>query len=108
MVLMAGMDLPVTAIREQLASAVNIIVQQTRYPCGSRKVSHITEVVGIESGTIQLQNIFVFRQRGVDQDGRIQGDFEACGFVPSFYEELRRIGVDVDLSIFNPPGEGRQ
>ena len=105
MVLMAGMDLPITAIREQLASAVNIIVQQTRYPCGSRKVSHITEVVGMESGTIQLQNIFLFKQHGVDENGRIRGGFEACGFVPTFYEQLKQIGADVDLSIFRKPGE---
>ena len=104
MVLMSGMDLPVTAIREQIASAVNIIVQQTRYPCGTRKISKITEVVGIESGTIQLQDIFVFKQEGIDQDGKVRGYFEATGFVPSFYEELAAIGMDVDISIFKRRG----
>jgi len=102
MVLMAGMDLPVTAIREQLASAVNIIVQQTRFPCGSRKVTHITEVVGMESGVIQLQDIFLFKQYGIDDNGKVRGRFEPCGFVPTFYENLKKIGVDVDLSIFQP------
>ncbi|MEW8395155.1 MAG: CpaF/VirB11 family protein, partial [Candidatus Thiodiazotropha sp.] len=101
MVLMAGMDLPVTAIREQVASAVNIIVQQTRYACGSRKITKITEVTGIERNTIQLQDIFEFRQRGFDEQGKVWGNFIATGFVPSFYETLNSIGVPVDLGIFD-------
>ena len=105
MVLMAGMDLPVSAIREQIASAVNIIVQQTRFGCGSRKITRITEVTGIESGTIQLQDIFVYNQQGVDVDGKVKGEFQPTGFIPSFYEELRTIGVEVDLSIFRKQQE---
>ncbi|MET0068873.1 MAG: ATPase, T2SS/T4P/T4SS family [Candidatus Thiodiazotropha sp.] len=101
MVLMAGMDLPVTAIREQVASAVNIIVQQTRYACGSRKITKITEVTGIERNTIQLQDIFEFKQRGFDEQGKVWGNFIATGFVPSFYETLNSIGVPVDLGIFD-------
>ena len=101
MVLMAGMDLPVTAIREQVASAVDVIIQQTRFPCGTRKITRITEVVGIESGTVQLQDIFVFRQHGTDKSGKVLGDFEATGFVPAFYEQLATIGVPVDVSIFD-------
>lgn len=101
MVMMAGMELPVSAIREQLASAVDVIVQQNRFPDGSRRVTRITEVVGIESGTIQLQDIFRFTQHGVDAHGRIRGSFVATGFIPSFYEELAAIGVDVDHAIFN-------
>ncbi|WP_316364562.1 ATPase, T2SS/T4P/T4SS family [Candidatus Thiodiazotropha sp. CDECU1] len=100
MVLMAGMDLPVSAIREQVASAVNIIVQQTRYSCGSRKITKITEVTGIEGSTIQLQDIFEYKQRGVDEKGKVVGEFKATGFIPAFYEELKLIGVPVDLSIF--------
>lgn len=101
LVLMAGMDLPVTAIREQVASAVHLIIQQTRYPCGSRKINRITEVVGVESGTIQLQDIFRFEQSGVDRDRRVTGRFVATGAIPAFYESLREIGVEVDLSFFN-------
>jgi pilus assembly protein CpaF len=100
MVLMAGMDLPVSAIREQITSAVNIIVQQTRYACGSRKISKITEVTGIEGKTIQLQDIFEFRQRGFNKKGKVDGEFSATGFVPSFYESLKLIGIPVDLTIF--------
>lgn len=108
MVLMAGMDLPVTAIREQVVSAVDVIVQQSRFPGGSRKISKITEVVGMESEVVQLQDIFAYRQQGVDAEGKVRGDFEATGFVPAFYEELADIGMNVDLSIFGKEGIGRR
>ncbi len=100
MVLMAGMDLPVTAIREQIASAVHIVVQQTRFPCGSRKISKITEVVGMESGVVQLQDIFLYERDGYDENGKVKGDFKAGGYIPTFYEELTGAGVALDLSIF--------
>ncbi|NIP28605.1 MAG: CpaF family protein, partial [candidate division Zixibacteria bacterium] len=98
-------DLPVTAIREQISSAVNLIVQQTRFTCGSRKVTHITEVTGIESGKIQLQDIFRYRQDGVDENGKVRGRFVGCGFVPAFYDELSKIGVNVNLGIFEDPDD---
>lgn len=101
MVLMSGINLPVMAIREQMSSAVDIIVQQTRYSCGARKISRITEVTGVEGDTIQLQDIFVYKKTGVNEDGNIIGSFSATGFIPTFYEELRGMGVGVDLSIFN-------
>ncbi|MFZ6754774.1 ATPase, T2SS/T4P/T4SS family [Undibacterium sp. Dicai25W] len=100
MVLMAGMDLPVTAIREQIASAVQIIVQQTRFACGTRKVTSITEITGMERGVIQMQEIFRFQRMGFFDDGKVRGQFMPCGYVPTFYEELRDQGVDLDLSIF--------
>ena len=100
MVLMAGLDLPVSAIREQIASAIDIVVQQTRFACGTRKVTHITEVTGVESGRIQLQDIFEYHQTGADAAGKTQGYFTGCGFVPEFYESLRRIGVPLDIGIF--------
>ena len=105
LVLMAGMDLPVTAIREQVASAVDMIIQQTRYHCGSRKISKVTEVVGVESGTVQLQDIFVFDQQGVDENHKVRGGFKATGNIPTFYEELRDIGIDVDLDVFRTDSE---
>lgn len=105
MVLMSKMDLPSDAIREQIASAVNVIVQQTRFPCGSRKIVKVSEVVGIEQHTIQLQDIFAFRQTGRDTEGRVQGVYEATGFIPGFYEELAEIGLPVDLSIFRRVGD---
>lgn len=102
MVLMAGMDLPVSAIREQVASAVDLIVQQTRFGDGTRKIIQITEVTGVESGVIQLQDIFTFKQEGFDENGKLVGRFAPTGRVPVFYEELRNRGVEVDMSIFEP------
>jgi pilus assembly protein CpaF len=101
LVLMAGMDLPIGAIREQIASAVDIIVQQTRFACGSRKVTSITEISGIENGKIQLQELFRFEQRGYGANGKVQGGFSGCNAIPSFYDELRERGVDCDLSLFD-------
>lgn len=101
LVLMAGLDLPVAAIREQVASAVHMIVQQTRFPCGSRKITKVTEVVGIESGTVQLQDIFEYKQQGMGPDGKIKGVFRPTGFIPTFYDELRQMGMEVDISVFN-------
>ena len=106
LVLMAGMDLPVGAIREQVASAVDLIIQQSRFPCGRRKITRITEVVGVESGTVQLQDLFRFEQQGVDDELRVRGFFTATGAVPTFYEDLRAIGVNVDLSFFTPQVSG--
>jgi pilus assembly protein CpaF len=101
MVLMAGMDLPVMAIREQIASAIDLIVQQTRFKCGSRKITAITEVTGVESGKIQLQDIFIFERDGYASDGKVKGRYAATGAVPEFLEELRAAGVKTPaLSIF--------
>jgi pilus assembly protein CpaF len=86
MTLMAGMDLPLAAIREQLASAVNLIVQLARFSCGTRRVIAITEVAGTESGRIQLQDLFRFHAHGVDETGAVRGDFRTCGNEPRFLE----------------------
>ena len=100
MTLMAGLDLPLRAIREQIASAVHMIVQQSRFPDGSRKVTHITEVTGMEGEIVQLQDIFLFKQDGYDDQGKIKGQFVATGNIPDFCQELARRGIPVDLSIF--------
>ncbi len=100
MVLMAGMDLPVKAIREQVASAVNIIVQQTRFSDGTRKISYITEVSGMEVDIVTLQDIFYFKQEGFDENNKVRGRFVATGFVPKFYDELQRRGMSVNMNIF--------
>lgn len=106
MVLMAGMDLPMAVVREQIASAVDLIVHQRRFPCGSRKVTHITEITGIESGIIQLQDIFSFNVRSHHgPDGKVVGSFGATGAIPEFMEELADRGVAIDLSIFRKAGE---
>lgn len=100
LVLMSGMDLPVAAIREQIASAVNIIVQQTRFACGSRRITSISEVTGVEAGTVQLAEIFKFQQTGFDEKGKVMGRFTPTGLIPEFYESLISRGIDVDISIF--------
>lgn len=100
MVLMAGMDLPVTAIREQVASAVDLIVQQTRFACGSRKITRITEVTGVETGKIQLQDLFEYVETGFTPEHKTDGFFTGCDAVPEFYDKLRQMGVPVNLDIF--------
>jgi len=100
MTLMSGLDIPILAIREQVCSAVDIIVQETRFSCGSRRVTHITEVVGIEGDVVQMQDIFLFKQAGFGADGRIRGQFVATGHIPDFYQDLMRRGIEVDTSIF--------
>jgi pilus assembly protein CpaF len=100
LVLMAGMDLPVRAIREQIASAVNIIIQQARLADGSRKVTAIAEVTGLDSEVIQLQDIFYFKQDGYTAEGKVRGRHVPTGYIPRFYDELRQRGVPADLTIF--------
>jgi len=102
MVLMSGMELPVRAIREQVASAVNLIVQQQRYADGTRRVSAISEVRGLDGEAIEVQDVFQFRQEGFDAEGRVVGRFLATGLVPAFYEELQERGVAVNMDVFQP------
>jgi pilus assembly protein CpaF len=100
MVMMSGLDLPVQAIREMVASAINIVVQQTRFSDGSRRVINITEITGVESGIVSMQDIFKYQQEGFDDNGRVKGRYLATGVVPHFYEEMRQRGLSVDMSIF--------
>jgi pilus assembly protein CpaF len=100
MTLMAGLDLPVQAIREQICSAVDLIVQQSRFSCGSRRVTHVTEVSGMESGVITLQDVFVFKEEGFGEDGKIQGKFVPTAYIPDFYQELIRRHIPVNTEIF--------
>jgi pilus assembly protein CpaF len=100
MVLMSGMELPVKAIREQIASAVHMIVQQTRFSDGTRKICYVTEVSGMEVDIVTLQDIFYYKQDGFTEDFKIRGRFVASGFVPKFYDELQRKGIPVNMSIF--------
>ncbi|CAB1128100.1 Type II/IV secretion system ATP hydrolase TadA/VirB11/CpaF, TadA subfamily [Candidatus Hydrogenisulfobacillus filiaventi] len=100
MVLMAGAELPLAAIRQQIASAIDLIVQEARLQDGSRKVVQITEVVGMEGGIITTQDLFALEQTGVDSAGHIQGSFRALGLRPVHYERLRRQGIEVPLALF--------
>lgn len=100
MVLMAGMELPVRAIREQIASAIDLIVQQARFRDGSRRITHITEVQGMEGEIITLQDIFVFEQTGIDEQGKILGRLRPTGIRPKFAEQFSRSGIKLPAEMF--------
>lgn len=102
MVLMAGMDLPVRAIREQTASAVDLILQQSRLQDGSRRITHLTEVQGMEGDVITLQDIFIFEQTGRDSGGKITGFFKPTGIRPKFLEKLSANGINLPNETFWP------
>lgn len=103
MVMMAGFELPSRAIREQISTALNLIVQQTRLPDGSRKIVQISEVTGREGDVISLQDIFTFEQTGMDANGKVLGYHTATGNIPYFIDELRKTGrLKLDMSVFVP------
>jgi len=102
MVLMAGMDLPLRAIREQISSAVDLIVHQNRLKDGTRKITHITEVQGMEGDVIVMQDVFVFEQTGV-LEGRIQGRLKPTGIRPHFVERFETAGIHLPFNIFGSP-----
>lgn len=102
MVLMAGMELPVRAIREQIASAIDLIVHQARLKDGSRRITHITEITGMEGDVITMQDIFIFKQQGRDEKGRITGAVVPTGIKPKFAEKLMDAGTTLSPDIFMP------
>ena len=107
MVLMAGLDLPVRAIRDQVASAINIIVHGGRLVDGTRKVTDICEITGMGDDKITMQTIFEFKQAGFDGEGRVVGELRATGAVPKFVHELQERKIPVPLELFKTP-EGPQ
>ena len=104
MVLMAGMELPVKAIREQISSAIDLIVQQSRVRDGSRKITYITEVQHMEGNTIILQDLFRYVQTGFDENGKALGNFQATGLRPTFMEKFQVNGVDLPMGLFDAAG----
>ena len=99
MVLMAGMDLPIRAIREQIASAIDVVVQQERFSDGTRRITAVTEVVGLDlDGRLILEDIFKYQQRGIEEDGTVKGDIVLTGYIPSFVPDLINQGIIVDGS----------
>lgn len=101
MVLMAGVELPLKAIREQISSAINLVVFQSRNKDGSRKITRITEVTGMEGDVITLQDIFIFQEQGVGENGRVLGNFRATGVMPKFLPALEARGIRLPASIFS-------
>lgn len=106
LVLMSGMDLPIRAIREQITSAVDLIVHESRLSDGSRKVVNVTEVVGSEGDRTTMQDIFVFEQTGLGPDGKVMGRIVPTGAIPTFLDDLKARGVMVDLALFDPHRQG--
>lgn len=100
MILMAGYDLPVRAIRHQIASAIHLIVHLSRMPDGSRKVVNIAEISGMEEDVVTLQNIYSYEQKGLDQHGKCVGQFKATGLRPKFWQKLAERGVEFPQEIF--------
>jgi pilus assembly protein CpaF len=101
MVLMAGMDLPERAIREQMSSAINIVIQLSRMSDGTRKVVRLSEISGMEGNIIVMQDIFVYNKKGVAEDGRVIGDFIATGVRPKFADKLMVSGIQLPTDIFD-------
>jgi pilus assembly protein CpaF len=102
--MMSGTAIPLKAIREQIASAVHLIVQQTRLNDGSRKVTYITEVAGIQGDVISLQDIFIYKQEGIDKKRKIMGRFVPTGFIPKFVEDMEAKGLKVSRGLFSGGG----
>lgn len=100
MVLMAGMELPSRAIREQIAAAVDIICHTDRLSDGTRRVTKVSEVTGMEKDVIVMQDMFIFKQTGLDPKGKVLGYFTATGSVPTFIDEVRTRGLQLDRSVF--------
>ena len=107
MISMGGIELPIRALRHQFASAVNLIIQANRLQGGPRKVTHITEVVGMEGDTVIMQDIFLFIKDGIDENGKAFGHFEATGVRPSFMERLEQSGIRLPANLFAARPLGR-
>lgn len=105
MVMMSGMELPSKAIREQIASAVDIIIHESRLSDGSRKVVAITEVTGLEGNQIVMQDIFAFNQTGVGENGKVLGEFKPTGAIPTWLDQLAGRGIKVDTRMFDPAAD---
>ena len=101
MVLMSGMELPSRAIREQIQSAVDIIIHESRMSDGSRKVTAITEVTGMEGNQIVMQDIFAFNQTGIDANGKIVGQMKPTGAIPTWLDQVKSRGIEVDMKMFS-------
>jgi pilus assembly protein CpaF len=101
MILMAGLDLPSRAIREQIASAIHVIIQIARMTDGTRKVTAVSEITGMEGQVITMQDIFKFEQTGLDSEGRVRGLFRSTGIRPKFAERFESLGIALAPNIFS-------
>ncbi|MGB6895294.1 MAG: CpaF family protein, partial [Dehalococcoidia bacterium] len=104
MILMAGLDLPVRAIREQMASAIHVVLQIARFPDGTRKITHVSEVSGMEGQIVTMQDVFRFEQTGIDPEGRVLGELRTTGIRPRFTEKFEVAGIRVPMDLFTAVG----
>ncbi len=102
MVSMANLNLPDKAARQQLASAIHVIVQVNRMPDGTRKITNISEITGMEGAIITMQDLFVFDRQGFDDNGRVRGNFRPTGIRPKFAEKLLGAGIRLPMDMFSP------
>ncbi|HEY9886221.1 MAG TPA: CpaF family protein [Vampirovibrionales bacterium] len=111
LVLMSGLDLPLKTVREMIASTIQIVALQTRFSDGSRRIKQISEIVGMEGETITTQDIFIFKQTGIDSNGKIVGQYMPTGVLPKCAAHLRSCGIEVPMDLFAPdngPAGGQQ
>ena len=104
MAMMANLNLPEKAIRRQIASAISLVVQIARFSDGTRRVTHMTEITGMESDVVSMQDLFLFEKQGVSPDGHVLGTFNSTGIRPKFAERLKASGVDLSSNLFSQTG----
>jgi pilus assembly protein CpaF len=102
MILLSGIALPMRAMRDYIASALDVVIHLARLSDGTRKVVRVTEIVGMEEDVVTTQDIFVYEQEGIDKEGRVIGYHRATGVRPKFAERLRRAGIPLAADIFDP------
>jgi pilus assembly protein CpaF len=102
MVMMGNLNVPEKAIRRQIASAVTLVLQVARFNDGSRRLTHITEITGMEGDIVSMQDVFLFEKQGVTAEGRTLGTFTATGIRPRFEEKLRASGISLPANFFEP------
>jgi pilus assembly protein CpaF len=105
MIAMASLDLPDRAMRQQIASAVNVVIQVSRLGDGTRKLMQISEIVGMEGDVITMQEIFVFERTGIGENEKVLGQFKATGIRPKFADRLKAYGIDLGAMLFSNLGE---
>jgi pilus assembly protein CpaF len=108
MAMMANLNLPEKAIRKQIAAAVSLVLQVARFSDGTRRVTQIAEITGMEADVVSMQDLFVFEQQGISSDGHMLGSFNSAGIRPKFAERLKAVGLDLPLSMFSQTGRQRK
>lgn len=100
MAVMANLNLPEKAVRKQIASAITLVLQVSRFSDGTRRLTHITEITGMEDDIVSMQDVFVFQKDGVSDDGRTLGTFTATGIRPKFADKLKASGISLPANFF--------